>query len=324
MGADVRAVVESQETTASYPLTVVSVDVGGTKIAVATVVYKREGGAPSIPWKIEVPTKAQRGGGAVLETIVGAVREGLTHAAAPVAGIGVGTAGRVRREDGSIAYAVESIMPGWAGKPVKARLSQEFGLPVAVLGDVQAHALGEARWGAAQGADTCIVLAPGTGMGGGFICHGRIVLGAHGFAGEVGATMNPLDGGGTVLESVASGSGIEARYEELTGVHVSGAEISHRAYEGDEAARKVIEDAGAALGTALAGWVNVFDPDVAVVSGSVTKAGVLWHDALHKAYEEHVSEVLADLSIVEAGLGSEAPLIGAAEYLMDSIGMGRK
>ena len=110
MGADIRADIETQETTASWPLTVVSVDVGGTKIAVATVVYKHEGGAPSIPWKIEVPTKAQRGGDVVLETIVEAVREGLSHAETPVAGIGVGTAGRVRREDGSIAYAVESIV----------------------------------------------------------------------------------------------------------------------------------------------------------------------------------------------------------------------
>ena len=57
--------------------------------------------------------------------------------------------------------------------------------------------------------------------------------------------MNPLDGGGTVLESVASGSGIEARYEGFTGVHVSGAEISHRAYEGDEAARKRFSDTDA-------------------------------------------------------------------------------
>ncbi len=317
MGADVRAAMETGETTAAdYPLAVVSVDVGGTKIAVAVVTYKRAGGAPSIPWKIEVPTNAKRGGSVVLETIVAAVHEGIEHATARVAGIGVGTAGRVSAADGSIVYA-NDIMPGWTGQPVKARLAEEFDIPVAVMGDVQAHALGEARWGAAQGADTCIVLAPGTGLGGGFICHGKIVKGAHGFAGEVGATLNPI-GEGT-LESVASGSGLEAHYAALTGEKVSGAEIAHRAYEGDENARRVIEDAGEALGIALAGWVNVFDPDVAVVSGSVTKAGVLWHDALRRAYEANVPEVLADLTIVEAGLGSDAPLIGAAENLLDSL-----
>lgn len=300
---------------ACYPFVVVSVDVGGTKIAAATVVYKRPGAAPALPWRIEVPTNAKEGGAAVLDTIVGVVRKALDHADIPVVGIGVGTAGRVSVVDGSIVYANE-IMPGWTGQPVGARLAEEFGLPVAVLGDVQAHALGEARWGAAQGAETCIVLAPGTGLGGGFICHGRIVKGSHGFAGEVGATMNPL-GEGT-LESIASGSGIEARYRTLTGEASSGAEIARRAYAGDGDACRVIEEAGEALGIALAGWANVFDPDVAVVSGSVTKAGVLWHDALRRAYESHVPEVLSGLTIVEAGLGSDAPLVGAAENLLDS------
>lgn len=302
-------------TVTTFPFAVVSVDVGGTKIAAATVVYEHLGAAPVLPWKIEVPTNAKEGGAAVLDTIVGVVRKALDHAEIPVAGIGVGTAGRVSAVDGSIVHANE-IMPGWTGQPVGARISEEFGLPVAVLGDVQAHALGEARWGAAQGAETCIVLAPGTGLGGGFICHGRIVKGSHGFAGEVGATMNPL-GDGT-LESIASGSGIEERYRQRSGQTASGAEIAQRAYGGDDDARRTIEEAGEALGIALAGWANVFDPDVAVVSGSVTKAGVLWHDALRRAYDSHVPDVLSGLTIVEAGLGSDAPLVGAAENLLDS------
>ena len=58
-------------------------------------------------------------------------------------------------------------------------------LPVSVLNDVQAHALGE-HAGALSGADTCMMIAAGTGIGGAVIAHGRLVRGNHGFAGEIG------------------------------------------------------------------------------------------------------------------------------------------
>lgn len=311
------------ETTASgFPLTVVSVDVGGTKIACALLRYERPDWQPAFLWRSALATEAKRGGEAVLERIVDLVRTALdqasAHADARVAGIGVGTAGRVDAQTGSIAYA-NDIMPGWTGQPVRDRLVQEFSLPVAVLGDVQSHALGEARWGAARGVSTCLMMAPGTGLGGAVIAGGRVVRGAHGFAGEIGSTMNPLDVSDGTLESVASGSGIEVRYERLTGVALSGADISARASLGDHDAVAVIESAGTALGTALAGWVNILDPEMAVLSGSVTKAGPLWRSALERAYRANVPEVLADLPIVDATLGSDAPLVGAAENLLDSL-----
>ncbi|MDO4443721.1 MAG: ROK family protein [Slackia sp.] len=304
-----------------YPFSVIAVDVGGTKIACALVRYECVEKAPVIVEKRSVPTHAREGGEAVLDRIVQAVRAMKAFALESdeaLAGIGVGTAGRVDARDGSIAYANE-IMPGWTGRPVAARLRDEFGMPVAVLGDVQSHALGEARWGAARGAQTCIVMAPGTGLGGGLIVGGRIVRGAHGFAGEIGATPNTLAAGDGNLESVASGSGIEARYEAKTGTHLSGAEISAWANEGDPAAREAIENAGRALGIALAGWANMLDPEMAVVSGSVVKAGPIWRDALQKAYIEHAPAVLGGLRIVDASLGDAAPLIGAAENLLDSL-----
>ena len=80
----------------------------------------------------------------------------------------MGTAGLVDVRTGGIAFANE-LMPGWTGQPVAERLSASLGLPVAVLNDVKAHALGEARWGAARGAQTCFVIAAGTGLGGGIV-----------------------------------------------------------------------------------------------------------------------------------------------------------
>ena len=263
----------------------------------------------------------QQGGEVVLARILNLVddvrAEALSHGET-IVGVGVATAGRVDVNTGNIAFANE-IMPGWSGQPLGDALRERFECPSAVLGDVQSHALGEARWGAARGVQTAVVMAPGTGLGGGIICHGKIVRGKHGFAGEIGSTMNTLDAGDGNLESVAAGSGIEERYYAACGVHQTGAEISHRAQLGEDIARQTIENAGRALGLALAGWTNIFDPDIAVVSGSVTKAGPIWRDAMVSAFKERTPGVLADLPIVDASLGDNAPLIGAAENLLDTL-----
>lgn len=309
-----------------YPFAVVAVDVGGTKIACATVRYDREGDAPVVADKRTVPTEAALGGQAVLEKVLSLVDgqlRAVEEAGERIAGIGVSTAGRVDARTGNIAYANE-IMPGWSGRPLGDALRERFDARSAVLGDVQSHALGEARWGAARGARTAIVAAPGTGLGGGIICHGRIVLGAHGFAGEIGAGPNPFDPDDGNLESWAAGSGIESRYAAATGRRLSGAEISRLANEeGDEQARAVLARAGKALGIALAGWANMLDPEVCVVSGSVTKAGPIWRDSFVGTFRRRVPGVLSSMPIVDAELGPDAPLVGAAEHLVDSLAAGR-
>ena len=224
-----------------YPAYVAALDIGGTKIAGALLRYEQIDAAPEVVFETQVPTQAQRGGGPVLVTVCDVANTVLAEARSrreQGLGIGVSTAGRVDAVTGGIAYANE-IMPGWTGQPIKERLQESCELPVSVLNDVQAHALGEARWGAASGADTCMMIAAGTGIGGAVIAHGRLVRGNHGFAGEIGhiacsqAVGIPcVCGGAGHLELVASGSGIEARYAEITGNHIDGAEISRRAAEG--------------------------------------------------------------------------------------------
>lgn len=312
----------------ALPQVSLALDIGGTKIAGAVVAL--EGGTqPRIVTRKTVPTEAARGGEAVLATVVALAQELADAAEGALAGIGVSTAGRVDAHDGSIAYANE-IMPGWTGQPVGAALKEALGVPAAVLNDVQAHALGEARWGAGRGAQTCIVVAAGTGIGGGIIAHGSIVRGKHGFAGELGSTPNPLgpaalgiQGGIVDLEAVAAGSGIEACYRALTGNALTGAEISRAAYEGDEDARRIIMQAGFVLGVSLAGWVNMLDPDAVILSGSVAKAGELWRDEVARGFAERIPSVQAGLPIVDAELGADAPLVGATEFLLDTLGIER-
>ena len=309
-----------------YPFLVGAIDIGGTKIAGALVSFNAAGEQPSVTFESEVPTEASSGGEAVLQSACDMAAKLLEVAVArgvEVIGLGVSTAGRVDATTGGIAFANE-IMPGWTGQPVKERLEASCGLPVAVLNDVQAHALGEARWGAARGAQTCVMIAAGTGVGGAVIAHGKLVRGRFGFAGEIGhmpcnqaAGIPCVCGGSGHLELVASGSGIEARYAEVAGEQVDGAEISRRAADGDQFAHKVIMQAGIALGEAIAGVTNLLDPDMVVIGGSVTNAGGPWRAAVRQGFKRQIPDAQADLPIVDAALGSHAPLVGAAEFLLD-------
>ena len=266
-----------------------------------------------------------KGGASVLDKICSLACNLAACAPSSPLGIGVGTAGRVDAKSGDIAYA-NDLMPGWGGQPLASALHERSGLPTAALNDVQAYAVGEARWGAGRGADTCIMIAAGTGVGGAVIAHGRIVRGKHGFAGEVGhmassvATGIPcVCGGSGHLESVAAGSGIEARFFEATEEHLSGAEISALAAKGEQPARRIIKEAGFALGQAIAGLTNILDPDIVILSGSVVKAGAEWRAELQRGFDSQIPAIQRDLPIVDAELGGAAPLIGAAENLIDSL-----
>lgn len=310
---------------------VVGVDVGGTKVAAGLVAYE-SGSEPHVVALHTAPTRAALGGAAVMESIIDAVRDALAEAPAPIEGIGVGTAGCVNPVDGSIASAAEGIMPGWSGMPVAANLKSAFGVPVRVLGDVQAHALGEARWGAAKGCTVCLMVAPGTGLGGGIIVNGAVLRGAHGMAGEIGHTIHPAAVGiacacGEVshTESVASGSGIASLYRHRIGEadgcdsDIDGAEVSRRAAAGDAIAAAALHDAGYALGQAMGSWANILDPELFILAGSVCKAGPLWRAALDEGYASQALAPVRSVPIVAASLGSTAPIIGAAENLLDAL-----
>ncbi|MEG0071399.1 MAG: ROK family protein [Raoultibacter sp.] len=315
----------------AFPSSVVAIDIGGTKIAGAIVTYSEGGKRPSVHDTREVPTNAERGGDAVIETLVSLVKVLLPYADTPPRGIGIGTAGCVDTATGSISYANE-LMPGWTGQPVRQRLSDEFSLPVAVMGDVHAHALGETRWGGARDRESCLLIAAGTGLGGAFVDHGHVLRGFHGAAGHIGHTLHPdaqgircACGSTGHVESVASGTGIGELYRVRTAHEPhplpapNGAEVSRRAEAGEEMARSTIQDAGRSLGEAMGSWANAFDPEVIILSGSVCAAGTLWRKAVEEGFTSQAITPLRKIPLIEATLGSDAPLVGAAENLLDFI-----
>ena len=176
-----------------YPTYVLAADIGGTKIASAIIYYEKEGVKPTILNLETIATKASLGGDVVLDRLASICAKQIQYAASHninLVGIGIDTAGCVDADSGSILYANE-IMPGWTGQKIAERLEGDYNLPVAVMGDVHGHAQGEARWGAAKGLHSALVVAAGTGIGGAYVLEGKVVRGAHGASCHLGHSLTP-------------------------------------------------------------------------------------------------------------------------------------
>lgn len=236
--------------------------------------------------------------------------------------LAIATAGVVDSEAGIITHATD-LISGWAGTPVGPRLGQALNLPAVVINDVHAHALGEAHYGAGVGADSMVLIALGTGIGGAYAVSGRLIRGRHGVAGHVGHVPVPSAAGlpcscGALghVEAVASGSAVLTAYREAGGVAGSGADIDAAAAGGQAAAqalaRRVLARAGTATGELIGGLLNVLDPDVVVLAGSMASAGEPWRSSLDAAVAATALPAVAAAPLRHASTGVAAVHLGAA------------
>jgi len=299
------------------------IDVGGTKIA-AAVVDTMSGRVLS---KRVIPTQPERGGDAVLDDVLELTRSLLpvarvardpTHPMSPVSAIPIGLAvcelvdghGHVRSD-----YTVK-----WQGLPVHEHLG-ELGItpaPAVVEADIRAHALAEARFGAGGAFDPFVFVSVGTGISSCLVQGGQPFAGARGNAlvlSTAPLTLVRDDGSreSQVMETFSSGAGIAQRFGVRHAEAVFGA-----AAHGDQRALQVLTTAGEALGNSIAFLANVLDPAAIIIGGGLGMThGVYW-DALVRTTREHIwAESTRDLPIVQAALGQDAGVIGAATYATD-------
>ncbi|MFC9560527.1 ROK family protein [Agromyces sp. NPDC056965] len=302
----------------------IGVDLGGTKIAAGLV-----GAGGVVLDRASAPTPAAQGPGAVLDTVVDLVRSLLerTGGDVVVSGCGVGSAGVIDAVSGAVSSATDSL-PGWSGTRVRDVLTAALAMPVAVVNDVHAHALGEALHGAGAGSPTVLMVAAGTGVGGALVIDGRVQSGRRGVSGHFGhvpaieAVGRPCTCGGSGhVEAVASGPAMCAVYRELSGDAsvVDGREVVRRAADGDAHAAASVALAGGALGRMIGGLLNALDPDVVIVGGGLASAGEAWWTALRDAAGAERLPLLADTPIVGAALGADAAIVGAAALVAATV-----
>lgn len=307
----------------------VGIDIGGTKIAALRVSADGEIEASHV---IPSPAKDQT---AALPTIVAAATAVVEDG---VAAIGVGMAGLVDARAGVLLWTPNLV---WRNLPLADGLGEAFGLPVTVDNDATAAAWGESRLGASKGYDHSLFVGVGTGIGGGIVAGGRLLRGAHGFAGEIGHVIVEPDGppcgcgNRGCWEQVASGLAIaRAGRRAITGglassiVHLAGGEphrvtgelVTDAARDGDAVAIAIVTEVARRLGEGIAGLVNVLDPEIVVVGGGVGESEDLLLGPIREAYRGAVEAagVRPDVPIVPARLGNDAGAIGAALLALEA------
>lgn len=228
-------------------------------------------------------------------------------------------------------------LPGWVDVPLAALLAEALGCPVRLQNDASLAALAEGRQGAGQGADPLLYLTLSTGIGGGILVGGRLLEGRNGLAGELGHILLETRedgpscglGHGTCLEAQASGSALARRAMEALAAgelpsdsplaalagrgDVDAGLLAEAARQGDAWSRAQWAGMGQALARGLAGLICVLDPARIVLGGGLMSARDLWEPALRASLPRHViAPAQADIPIVEAALGDDAGLVGAA------------
>jgi glucokinase len=301
---------------------VIGVDLGGTKLL--TGIVDEEG---VVVERTVQPTEigSQEELLAELESSI----EGLLDD--EIGAIGVGIPSTIDQREGR---AVASVNIPLAGIDFRDHLSRRFGIPAAIENDANAAALAEHRYGAGRGTQHMVMLTLGTGIGGGLILGGRLYRGAIGAAGELGHMTLDLDGppcqgtcpGRGHLEALASGTATgelarqiaaERPDGDLGRAARQGRAVDARlavdlAAEGPGDARDLLERIGGILGEAIAGLVNIFNPEVVVLGGGFSRAGELLFAPARRVVAERALVPARDLvRIVPALLGPEAGLIGA-------------
>jgi len=168
-----------------------------------------------------------------------------------------------------------------------------------------------------------------TGIGSGILDNGRLVVGTDGLAGEAGHMIMVVDGEVMDLEQAASGTGI-ARYARQRLLEGAASDILNRAggsievvtaqtvgeaaAAGDALAIELIERAGFMIGLGIVSLLHIFNPQIIVVGGSVTKTGDLLFKPMRQAVEKYVldPDYCTNVPIVTAALGDDVALVGAA------------
>jgi glucokinase len=295
----------------------IGIDVGGTKLVAATVAADGR-----------VLERLRRQTPAYDEAeLVGSLR-GLVGELGATLPVGVGIAGLVSA-DGVVHYGPNIAV---RDLDLAGALAAVTDAEVAVVNDASAAALGEQRVGAAQGCRDVVMLTLGTGVGGGLVLRGELLVGTNGFAGELGHII--VEEGGRpcpcgnrgCVEAYAAGTAIgltarerlvdravESRLREVD--DLSGKAVTRAALAGDGFAQQVLRDAGGWLGVAIASLCNTFDPELLLLGGGAAVETSRW---ILPAAEEALAQRLIGSGwrvpppLELAALGDDAGMVGAA------------
>lgn len=317
----------------------IGVDLGGTKLDVAIVDLSGK----IIDRKL-IKTKATAGANAVIQDIVEAVeelRKKNTHGS--VVSVGVGIAGQIDKLTGSVRFAPNLH---WYDVPLQTELNHALKLPVYVTNDVRAATWGEWQYGSGKGRSDILCVFVGTGVGGGVVSGGRMLLGYNNSAGEVGHMTIELNGPKCTcgnygcFESLVGGWAIARRAREavknapkagkplLATVNDNAEELSAKnvfqlARKDDPLAKSIVDAVSQDLVAGIAGLVNAFNPQIVIIGGGVINGYPEFLESIRLGVPKRaLKNAVESLQIVEASLHADAGVIGAAAFARDASNIG--
>ncbi len=301
----------------------IGADIGGTTVKLG--MFSRAG---ELLEKWEIPTRTEDEGKNILPDIAENIEKKRAERGGNIMGIGVGVPGPIT-SDGMV---LKCANIHWPIFNVRDEIVHLTGVGNAKIGnDANVAALGEMWKGGGRGYDSIVMVTLGTGVGGGVILGGKILMGAMGAGGEIGhmkVEWNETEtcgcGGKGCLEQYVSATGIVrmakkemredsclASLEEMTAK-----EVFDSAKNGDEYAMYIVDKFARYLGVALANVAQVVDPEAFVIGGGVSRAGEIIIKHIEKYYNNNVLYALSDKRFHLAELGNDAGIYGAVRMVL--------
>jgi glucokinase len=237
--------------------------------------------------------------------------------------VGIGSGGPLDADRGVL--IAPPHLPGWHDVPVVESAENAFGLRATLENDATAAAAGEHRWGAGAGIRNMVYLTVSTGVGGGVVIDGSLYRGSRGNGGEFGHVT--VDWHGRLcrgcgrrgcLEAYVSGTSIAERAREA-GLDFATAEaVAAAARDGDPGAIAIWDETVEALACGITSIVNLFEPELVVIGGGVTRSGDQLMEPVRKRVRADAMRPAGEAAdVVSSAFGDQVGVVGAAAIVYD-------
>ncbi|MGQ9908633.1 MAG: ROK family protein [Candidatus Flexifilum sp.] len=313
---------------------IIGVDLGGTRLRAARLSADLD-----VLARDETLTLADEGFEATIGRVKAIIRRMLPapESGDTVAGIGVSIPGPTNPFTGVVELGTN--LKGWQNVPLVQLLRDEFNLPVYIGNDANVAAMAETARGAAVDYRHVIFITVSTGIGGGVIVDGRLLLGKSGLGAEVGHMVILVDGERvSTLEKEAAGPALvrqaRARLEagepsiirERVGgdlAQITGRIVGDAARDGDALALSIVRRAGRIVGYGITSLLHLFNPEIVILGGGVSTLGELLFAPMREAIAATVidPEYNRELVIAPARLGDNVSLVGAGALVLTKGGI---
>jgi glucokinase len=291
---------------------IIGVDLGGTKIMTGAIDF--EGRVLGTP--VKVPTEGNDTAESIVKRITGSVERtltGLNITISDVAGIGIGSTGPLDMDAGLILECPQ--LPNMNFFPLRKTIQDYFGIPVYINNDANCLIYAECLFGAATDKKSVVGFTLGTGIGCAVILEKKILNGSTCTAGEI--WLSPYQSG--IIEDFVSGSGVSKIYRSISGRDKTSVEVYNLALEGDIDALQTWKEFGALLAVPISWSINLIDPEVVILGGSITAAWPFFKDSMEEHLRKWICPVPAQRTkVIPAKLGDNAGFIGAACLVIEN------